>query len=299
MDSPTNKKPQKRQRSFNLIRAAKQWCNYYAGRKDLLAGIVLVVLAGLCLEVLAAAIDHVVERVLDNQPVKGGDWRFIAVSFGLTLFLALVIWWCRHVFRTPYVRYWIASAGSPRPYLVIFLSQQQVFKGISEIPESGPIVIDGATLRRVDLMEDARAIEKTGRPWPWEMVLRGIAPHLRCLRRVYLVGSADSENGDESRAGTFRQLEMLKRFLLPYLAANRGADLSGVEHMAVMWNEPVDFESFDKVHETLESIRNRLIEESAEDSELCVDITGGMNHTVAGAGWPKGIGEMGRRLFRR
>ena len=54
--------------------------------------------------------------------------------------------------------------------------------------------------------------------------------------------------------------------------------------MIVPWEEPVDFENFEAVHEALESIHNKLVEELVEEVELCVDITGGQKPTSAAAG---------------
>ena len=54
--------------------------------------------------------------------------------------------------------------------------------------------------------------------------------------------------------------------------------------MIVPWEEPVDFESLEDVHETLDSIRNKLAEELTGEAELCVDITGGQKPTSAAAG---------------
>ena len=114
------------------------------------------------------------------------------------------------------------------------------------------------------------------------MVLRGLAPHLPQLRRVYLVGSKDSP--DKKSLGTFEQCGWLRRFLAPYLvAAGKAATPSGAAPMIVTWPKPVDFESFAEVYQTLEAIRDQLSEERAEDMELCVDITGGQKPTSAAA----------------
>ena len=148
------------------------------------------------------------------------------------------------------------------------------------------MVFPGATLNRNDLLGDADLIDDTqNKQWPWEMVLRGIAPHLNPLKRIYLVGSKDFQNKDEVVPGTFAQREMLRRFIVPYLvAAGKSVMPSGAANMVVPWPEPVDFESFEEVHETLESIRSQLTEELSDDVELCVDITGGQKLTSAAAG---------------
>lgn len=267
-----------------MKRLQKQLRIYFVERKDLLAGILLVVAAALTLEVLAASVDHAVERVIDGQSIEAGNWWFIGICFVLMVIFTALIWLGQHVFRSLRVRYWIDSNALPKPCLVIFISRQQLIKDRSEIPEHGPMPIPGATLNRNDLLGDAELIADTQKqPWPWEMVLRGVAPHLPLLKRIYLVGSKDSP-GDNG-AGTFGQREWLRRFLAPYLvAAGKAATPSGAASMIVPWDQPVDFESFEDVHETLESIRNQLGEESAGEIELCVDITGGQKPTSAAAG---------------
>ena len=271
---------------FTFKRLQKQLRIYFLERTDLLAGILLVIAAGLTLEVLAAGVDHAVERLIDGQCIEAGNWWFIGICLVLVILLSLLIWLGQHVFRSLRVRYWIDSEMLPKPYLVIFVSRQKLMKNLSDIPENGPMQIPGATLNRKDLLGDAALIADTQKPqWPWEMVLRGIAPHMQSLRRIYLVGSRDSQDPGGEGTGTFAQSEMLRRFLAPYLAAaGMAATPSGAASVIVPWKEPVDFESFEDVHETLECIRNELTEELAEEAGLCVDITGGQKPTSAAAG---------------
>ena len=274
---------------FNVKHMLKQIQIYFVERKNLLGAILLVIAAGLTLEVFAAGVDHAVEKLLDGQTVSTGHWWFIVVCFALMILLSALIWLGQHAFRTLRVRYWIDSSGLPKPYLVVFVSRQQLIRTPADIPESGPMAIPGVTgvmLQRDDLLADAEIIDKTQKQqWSWEMVLRAIAPHLPLLRRIYLVGSKDSQCKDALLPGTFAQREMLRRFLAPYLvAAGKAATSSGAANMIVPWEEPVDFESFEDVHDTLESIRNRLTEEMSEEAELCVDITGGQKPTSAAAG---------------
>ena len=264
----------------------KQIRIYFIERKSLLGAILLVIAAGLTLEVFAAGVDHAVEKLLDGERVQAGHWCFIVICFVLMLILSVLIWLGQHAFRSLRVRYWIDSSEMPKPYLVVFISRQHLIKDLSEIPENGPMTIPGAKLERKDLLADAKIIDETQNPqWSWEMVLRAIAPHLSLLRRIYLVGSKDFQGKKELELGTFAQKEMLHRFLTPYLvAAGKAATPSGAATMIVPWKKPVDFESFGDVHETLESIRDELAEELSEDGELCVDITGGMKPTSAAAG---------------
>jgi hypothetical protein len=271
---------------FTLKRFGKQIWIYFIEKRELLAGILLVIVAGLTLEVFAASVDHAVEKLIDGESIEAGNWWFIGVCFVLMPILSALIWLRRHVFQSLRVLYQIASNAMPKPYLVIFVSRQQLIKNLSDIPDNGPMTIPGAILNRKNLLDDAELIADTQKPqWSWEMVLRGIAPHLSPLRRIYLVGSKDSQGESGVVPGTFAQREMLRRFLAPYLvAAGKAAMPSGAASMIVPWEEPVDFENFEAVHEALESIHNKLVEELVEEVELCVDITGGQKPTSAAAG---------------
>jgi len=274
---------------LTIKRLRKQVRIYFFERTGLLTGIGLVVIAMVALEVMVAGVARVIEKVFDKTPVPSHDWWLIGLSFVLTVGLSCVVWLRRHVFHSLHVRYQIQSEQMPKPYLVIFVSRQT---RLTEMPETGPMKIPATktnpelTLPRTCLLDDASLLADTLSPkeqWPWEMILRGVAPHLKQLRRVYLVGSKDTPGKEAS--GTFAQCELLHRFLAPYLvAAGKTSTPSGVAHMIVRWGIPVDFESFAEVHETLEAIRDQLTEELAEDVELCVDITGGQKPTSAAAG---------------
>jgi len=250
-------------------------------RQDVLFGIGLVLLAGMAFELMVAGLDHAAETHFSGEVIKTWQWWYIGVCLSLTVVLSCVIWSARHIFRRLHVRYWIGDP-MPKPYLIFFVSRQKHIKSISEILEDGPMIVQDVTLPRKNLLDDAELLDKTQK-WEWEMVLRGISPHLPQLRRVYLVGSKDSP--DKKSLGTFEQCGWLHRFLAPYLvAAGKSATISGVGPMIVTWPEPVDFESFADVYQTLEAIRDQLSEDRAEDVELCVDITGGQKPTSAAAG---------------
>jgi len=113
------------------------------------------------------------------------------------------------------------------------------------------------------------------------MLLRGLAPHAAELRRLYLVGSADTA----TQPGSSHDLGTAARLLAPYLAAaGHIATVSGAANLIKPWPTPVDFEDFQAVHSTLEDIRRGLDREQAGGHELCVDITGGQKPTSAAAG---------------
>jgi hypothetical protein len=275
-----------KQHSFTGKHLWKQLRIYFIGRWNLLLGILLVMAAGLTLEVLAVSIDHAVERWIDGESIKAGHWWFIVICSALVFILSGVIWFEQHVFRSLWVRYSIKSDAMPKPYLVIFISRQDCLKNLADIPEDGKLSLADIKLERKNLLDEAELIGRSlEKQWSWEMILRAIHPHLSVLKRIYLIGSKESQGKEGLEPGTFAQKEMLCRFLAPYLvAAGKAATPSGAASMIVSWSKPVDFESFEDVHQTLESIRNELAEELNEEDELCVDITGGQKPTSAAAG---------------
>lgn len=253
-------------------------------RPDLLWGFILIIAAGVAFEMFSVGVDHIVEKRLDGEHVKKEQLCFIAVCFLFMVLLTVIIWWQRHVFRSIHVRYKIASSAGPRPYLVIFVSRQEILKEELHITDDGPVSIMGAELARKDLLKDANLLDQSGK-WPWEMILRAIHPHRLVLNRIYLVGSKDVEGKNGLKRGSFGQLDILRRFIAPYLvAAGRVATPSGAANMIVTWSDPVDFESLDEVHDLLDDIRGNLLEELADEADLCVDITGGQKPTSAAAG---------------
>jgi H+/Cl- antiporter ClcA len=85
-------------------RELKRIPTYFIERYDLFVGILVVIAAGLTLEVLADGVEHAVERLIYGEPIKASHWWFIAFCLALTLFLSMLIWLLRHVFRSLHVR---------------------------------------------------------------------------------------------------------------------------------------------------------------------------------------------------
>ena len=54
--------------------------------------------------------------------------------------------------------------------------------------------------------------------------------------------------------------------------------------MIAAWPDALDFENFEEVYDNLDAIRRHLDEEQTDESDLCVDITGGQKPTSAAAG---------------
>lgn len=255
-------------------------------RPDTAVGLGLVLSAGISLHWLATSVEKCIESWLEGQHMTSHHLWFTIFCALLAPLLTAYAWGYRHVFRELHVRYKIESSSDPRPFLILFVSLQTVLTKPDQIPPDGAMTLkeDGkedVVLNRQDPLIDAESLAAAKHRWNWEMLLRGLHPHLRALRRVYLVGSAD---GSTAR-GTHHHLETLRRLLAPYLVAAKRADsISIATKMIVPWNDPVDFEDFKAVDDTLNKIRETLLQERTEDHELCVDITGGQKPTSAAAG---------------
>jgi hypothetical protein len=262
-------------------------------KPEILVGLGLVLAAGGTLHWVATGSEECILKMLDGQRPGGPLVWFTVIAGVLALLAALGAWAQRHVFREMRVRYKLVSSQRPLPYLVLFVSKQRPRLLPDEpgsIPEEGPLALadakNGVTLERKDLLADAKALGES-LAWNWEMLLRGLAPHAGVLRRLYLVGSADTpaQPGALAQPGSSHELRTAARLLAPYLAtASRVATVSGAANLIKQWPTPVDFEDFEAVHSALEDIRRELDRERVGDRELCVDITGGQKPTSAAAG---------------
>jgi len=174
---------------------------------------------------------------------------------------------------------------------VLFVSQQKLLKNPDTLSPIGPVTLPGANgdasivLNGTDPLADADAAKAAKNPWwSWEMSLRGLAPHLPKLRRIYLIGSSDGAVSPGSPGtGTHRDLETMRRLLARYLvAAGRAPDSTAACEMFVLW-QPVNFEDFDEVDSALNAIRREVQKMRGEDHDLCVDITSGQKPSSAAA----------------
>lgn len=289
MNSDNQPKPIRNSRVWRDLRRlpVDVWHNL-RGRKEVTIGLALVMAAGVTLHWLAVGLEKCIDGFLDGHLPDAKLLAFAAISAVSALVFALAAWGFRHAFKELEVRYRIHSADGPRPFLVLFVSTQTLLTQPDQVAEDGPLTVTNGkntvTLNRQSLLDDADELDRK-LWWNWEMMLRALAPHVKKLRRVYLVGSADAQTAKGAQRGSAHDLETLRRLLAPYLvAAGKAAAFSGAANLIKPWPKPVNFEDFKEVHETLEEIRDLLDQEEVEDHELCVDITGGQKPTSAAAG---------------
>lgn len=116
-----------------------------------------------------------------------------------------------------------------------------------------------------DLDADVKALQGTN--WAWQQMLRGLQPHRRTLRFVYLIGSADTHPYLPRAAA-------LLRAYLPTLPSERirchphPTPFDEVESMMGEYREAIAF----------------LKRQGVRESQITIDVTGGLKPTsVAGA----------------
>jgi hypothetical protein len=111
-------------------------------------------------------------------------------------------------------------------------------------------------------------LEVGGRPvqWPWQQMLRGLAPHARTLRAVCLIGSAGEK-------GSHLALEDARRLIAAFLPRVRFLEA-----------EVVDFEEVSQLTRCFAAVVRQLKEDGFREEEIVVDVTAGRKPTsIAGA----------------
>lgn len=140
----------------------------------------------------------------------------------------------------------------------------------SGVPVGEPVFLAG---RAETLDDDIRALDALNR-WPWQQLLRAIAPHRQSLRRLHLLGSsgADGSHGDLDRATT------LLRGYLPNCAEPSAS-------------EPIDFDDLKAMMKALRhavgdltTVRDTSTGRRIREEDIVIDVTGGYKPTsIAGA----------------
>lgn len=241
--------------------------NWLANNYKILFGLLLVNAAAVSLHILATTVHDVIKGHNASNSAGEGHWGPLAFWLVTSMALGLAVWLHRHHFRDIKVLEYRLSHGNPRRALVCFLSMQDRLKQDSK---DGSVSIDSLTLARRNLLDDAKALAGLLRPWPWEQLLRGIAPHEGKLERVVLVGSAPSRGAD----GSHSKGEACKQFLEGYDA---------LRDKVMLWPNPVDFENIGEVVSTLEDIVSHLDQSKVRRDDICIDFTGGQKTTSVAA----------------
>jgi hypothetical protein len=124
-----------------------------------------------------------------------------------------------------------------------------------------PVALTG----RLDLDKENPELSK--RRWSWQQLLRGIAPHVSMLERVYLIGSA-------GRDGSFKDLASCEALLRKYCKSDTKIETFG---------EPIDFEDVGAVHGLLERAIKDAGKQGARLTDVIIDATGGQKTTSIAA----------------
>lgn len=244
---------------------------------QLLRGILLVAAAGIALHWTATSLEHFLVELLFENHLKLGLLAFGLGSGLLACLLALAVWHYRHTFRELRNRVFIRSEHNPKACLIFFVSPQTLLAD-TDCPDTGPVTLRHESefvIQGESSFTDAKAIATAKLPWSWEMLLRGLTPHLSApLERVWLIGSDNAPGTGSSTKGTFALTPLCQKFLQRYLPPG----------CVRVWPSPVDFEEIEKLVLVLKQVIARELQDGRRHEDICIDITGGQKPTsVAGA----------------
>lgn len=250
---------------------------------DLFVGICLVAAAAISLHWTATAFENVIDHFLEHGGLAVRPFFFGLLCTPLSIGLALGVWHHRHTFRELRNRVYVRSDRTPKKCLVFFLSTQPLLKAAHSLP-SGVVRLPATKdcpeveLAGRDPLADAEQLVNAGVRWNWEMLLRGLHPHLGApLERVWIIGSADAKDPATGKPipGSFSFRDLCCQFLSRYLAHS---------DVARAWPQPVDFENVEKIEAALKQLIAGEAHEGRSPEDICIDITGGQKPTsVAGA----------------
>lgn len=247
--------------------------------------IALLTLAGFLLAVAGNLGEEFASALLKGENCTPYSLLIIIILITSAYMLGNAAWAVRESFAT-LAEDTFPSCAEPRSVLVFFVSRQFLINSTVTIPDTGPLHIGDIRLPRTSLLDDASLLDQTmvlnpkaGKEvkltFSWEMILRGIDPHLHsgALKRVYLIGSSAGDDQVKD-PGTFRDLENCAAFLNPYLPK--------VE--IIKWQDHGDFEMV----EDMASLLHKLIDHekklhSTAEHEICIDFTGGQKPSSAAA----------------
>ena len=162
--------------------------------------------------------------------------------------------------------------------LVLLLSDSNILVDI----KSFPLTIKNsagqqAVLAGESLEEDIKALNLLTKPWwNWQQLLRGLAPHQKTLKIVYLIGSKDTkdEKGEVIKKGSGKDIDNAAKLVHKYFLE---AEIKKLE-------EAVDFEDLDEIVKYVNKCIAYIRKMEIEEKDIIIDVTGGMKTTsIAGA----------------
>ncbi|MCP5517582.1 MAG: hypothetical protein H7A45_10040 [Verrucomicrobiales bacterium] len=216
--------------------------------------------------------------------------EFALISLVLFLVLSFAAYWARHSFHGARSIAHHPSGEQPKTALVFCVSAQNL--ELAPQPDGSLLlqarnkegkVTKELRLTRKDQQRDGRTqpairvdiekLDELGFPWSWQQLLRGLEPHLKTVRRIHLIGSADSAKGGH---GSHRLLGECRRFLAGYTKPD---EVKFITHHPAQ-----DFENFKQLAALFDRIIKHEREEGSADRDIAIDITGGLKPvSVAGA----------------
>jgi hypothetical protein len=254
------------------------------------------------------------EAVLDKFWEAIGQWLHTSKDVGL-LIVALaafgLLTWALYALRKyvvgAHVRSFQLAEREQRPCVVSLVSSEDFRTGRDRLGETHDVAgqitgwtLDGKPYLKVEELNGLPRLErlklaerrvdetKVVPPWNWQQLIRGLIPHEKKLRQVWLVGSP----GDK---GSFKLLPKCRRFLMALLGGEVQVFIEGKniisagltdDEAARRSDEAVNFEDFGQLTTRLESLLHRLASApyNQAESAVVVDVTGGQKTTsIAGA----------------
>ncbi len=221
----------------------------------------------------AEAISDTINIVLSTDPAIISPLRIFYIVF--FIIMVGILYRQRKLFFRPHTRYLSNESPEPREHLILFLSY---LKTDEEKYEDG--VPYGLVLSN-DLEKDIKAIEhhkNTHRPWPWEMALRGLIPHLKVLKSMTIVCSEKSITQVHwfvNICNRYQRIKDVEKHLLVQGHPSLIHASSDQRNEAQGWN----FESFDELSRALWILLSKFKRRKYKEHETMIDFTGGQKVT--------------------
>ena len=115
--------------------------------------------------------------------------------------------------------------------------------------------------------------------WNWQQLLRGLKPHKKTLKYVYLIGSKDTIQKDgSSKDGSFKFMKHATALIKKYFPDIKVFDSD------ISSNTAIDFEDINMLINRINDAVNTFKEQGLNEKNIIIDVTGGPKPTsIAGA----------------